>query len=270
MHRDAHFAHLFNQSVGCHAGWLPATAWQLLHIKIGAKFKLGRAEVASRNLPGEWGAKLLLQTVTSRSHLSRHLDKTFSRHNKLPGSQNIKSTDLLSGLYHCYLSVRAIWTLHDVRTSEKHVAALRGSQDWAVSWKKCGKTCSRSRAWENFSDVASVIWVMTSTWSLFIEGRSSTRGCRSSRGIIDFSVISLRNFTKLTGFNLDRCPNLSVKGHQNRTSLWLFFPAPTTTPTPTTTATPLYVNDVTLSMLGNQSLSWKWQQSWTSKTQTFN
>ncbi len=73
-----------------------------------------------------------------------------------------------------------------------------------------------------------------------LEGRSSTRGCRSSRGVIDFSAISLQNFTKLTGFNLDRCPNLSVKGHQNGTSLWLFFQAPTTTPKPTTTATPLY------------------------------
>ena len=30
--------------------------------------------------------------------------------------------------------------------------------------------------------------------------------------------------------NLDTCPKLSVKGHQNRTSLWLFFQAPKTTP----------------------------------------
>ncbi len=73
-----------------------------------------------------------------------------------------------------------------------------------------------------------------------VERRSSTRACRSSRGVLDFSAISLQNFTKLTGFNLDRCSNLSVKGHQNQTSLWLFFPAPTTTPTLTTTATPLY------------------------------
>ncbi len=58
---------------------------------------------------------------------------------------------------------------------------------------------------------------------LVIEWRSSSRGCRSSPGSSDFSAISLQNFTKLTGFNLDRCPNLSVKGHQNRTSLWLFF-----------------------------------------------
>ncbi len=56
-----------------------------------------------------------------------------------------------------------------------------------------------------------------------LEGRSSTRGCRSSRGSSDFSVISLQNLTKITGFNLDKCPNPSVKGHQNRTSLWLFF-----------------------------------------------
>ncbi len=38
---------------------------------------------------------------------------------------------------------------------------------------------------------------------LALEGRSSSRGCRSSRGIIDFSAISLQNFTKLTDFNLD-------------------------------------------------------------------
>ncbi len=102
---------------------------------------------------------------------------------------------------------------------------------------------------------------------ILLERRSSTRGCRSSRGISDFSVISLQNFTKLTCFNLhsqkqsahwavdvfspsnwisteswlrwlytvgwaifsesvDRCPNFSVKGHQNRTSLWLFFQHP--------------------------------------------
>ncbi len=66
----------------------------------------------------------------------------------------------------------------------------------------------------------------------------STRvNCRSSRGSSDFSAISLQNFTKLTGFNLDKCPNLSVKGHQNRTSLWLFFEHPRLLLTPTTTAT---------------------------------
>ena len=77
---------------------------------------------------------------------------------------------------------------------------------------------------------------------LLVERRSSTRGCRSSRGINDFSAISLQNFTKLTHFNLDTCPNLSVKGHQNRTSLWLFFRAPMTT---------LYTHDYSYATLGN-------------------
>ena len=35
---------------------------------------------------------------------------------------------------------------------------------------------------------------------VYLEGRSSTRGCRSSRGLIDFSASSLQNFTKLTCF----------------------------------------------------------------------